>query len=220
MAVKYGPSPTIPTSNLVLYLDAANPSSYSGTGTTWFDLSGSGNNATITGTVPFDSTTKVFRLSGITNNFINVPAPNLSGSNFTVICASRYSNIDLITLRIISGLSNNWLIGSWNNANENYFSEGWVSPVGNGGKDTKWRIYAATGNTTTDNYVMWVNGEKRFENGGGSAGPNGFGLGRYAPANTEYTEQGEVSFLLAWNRVLTDAEIFRVTSFFKSRFGL
>jgi|APGre2960657373_1045057.scaffolds.fasta_scaffold44591_2 hypothetical protein len=40
-------SPKIVTSGLVLYLDAANPRSYSGTGTTWTDLSGNGNNGTI-----------------------------------------------------------------------------------------------------------------------------------------------------------------------------
>ena len=45
MATRY--SPSIVTSGLVLYLDAANPRSYSGTGTTWTDLSGNGNNGTI-----------------------------------------------------------------------------------------------------------------------------------------------------------------------------
>ena len=39
--------PEIPNSGLVLHLDAANPKSYSGSGTTWFDLSGNGNNGTL-----------------------------------------------------------------------------------------------------------------------------------------------------------------------------
>jgi hypothetical protein len=37
MAFNY--SPKIVTDGLVLYLDAANPRSYPGTGTTWYDLS-------------------------------------------------------------------------------------------------------------------------------------------------------------------------------------
>ena len=45
MATRY--SPSIVTSGLVLCLDSANPRSYAGTGTTWTDLSGNGNNGTI-----------------------------------------------------------------------------------------------------------------------------------------------------------------------------
>lgn len=36
-------------SNLILYLDPANTDSYPGSGTTWFDLSGRGNNFTLVG---------------------------------------------------------------------------------------------------------------------------------------------------------------------------
>jgi hypothetical protein len=40
-------SPSIVTDGLVLCLDAANPKSYPGSGTTWTDLSGNGNNGTL-----------------------------------------------------------------------------------------------------------------------------------------------------------------------------
>jgi hypothetical protein len=42
-----GHSPSIDLSNLQLYLDAANPRSYAGSGTTWSDLSGNGRNFTL-----------------------------------------------------------------------------------------------------------------------------------------------------------------------------
>ena len=45
MALNYGP--TIVTDGLVLALDAADRNSYPGTGNTWFDISGNGNNGTI-----------------------------------------------------------------------------------------------------------------------------------------------------------------------------
>jgi hypothetical protein len=54
MATSY--SPSIVTDGLVLVLDAANPLSYPGTGTTWSDLSGEGNNGTLTNGPTFDPT--------------------------------------------------------------------------------------------------------------------------------------------------------------------
>jgi hypothetical protein len=47
--------PNIITDGLVLYLDAANPKSYPGTGTVWSDLSGNGNNGTLVNGPTFDS---------------------------------------------------------------------------------------------------------------------------------------------------------------------
>jgi hypothetical protein len=44
-----GAAGSIPLNNIVVYLDAANPSSYPGTGSTWTDLSGQSNNATLYG---------------------------------------------------------------------------------------------------------------------------------------------------------------------------
>ncbi len=48
-------SPRIITDGLVLALDAANQKSYPGSGTTWSDLSGNGNNGTLTNGPTFDS---------------------------------------------------------------------------------------------------------------------------------------------------------------------
>lgn len=45
----------IDTNGLVLYLDAANSASYSGTGTTWTDLSGFGNNGTLVDGPTYDN---------------------------------------------------------------------------------------------------------------------------------------------------------------------
>jgi len=47
-------NPRIVTDGLVLCLDAANKRSYPGSGTTWFDLSGNGNNGTLVNGVGFN----------------------------------------------------------------------------------------------------------------------------------------------------------------------
>ena len=49
-------SPRIVTDGLVMCLDAANVKSYPGSGTTWYDLTGNGYNATISGTNTYTST--------------------------------------------------------------------------------------------------------------------------------------------------------------------
>jgi hypothetical protein len=54
MTINYNPG--IVTSGLVFYVDAANPRSYSGTGTTWKDLSGNGLDLTMQGSVIWNST--------------------------------------------------------------------------------------------------------------------------------------------------------------------
>ena len=43
------PTPSIVTDNLFMHLDASNSSSYPGSGSTWTDLTGNGNNGTISG---------------------------------------------------------------------------------------------------------------------------------------------------------------------------
>lgn len=63
--------PSIITDGVVLYLDAANPTSYPGTGTTWYDLSGYGNNGFLSGGTSFDSNLKTLVFDGI-NDFVEV----------------------------------------------------------------------------------------------------------------------------------------------------
>ena len=47
--------PNVLLTNLVTHLDASNSSSYSGTGSTWFDLSGNGNNASFNGGISYST---------------------------------------------------------------------------------------------------------------------------------------------------------------------
>jgi hypothetical protein len=74
--VQTGATTSIITSGLVLNLDASNASSYPGSGTTWTDLSGLGNNATLIGTIPFSGGGFTFNnnganyIEGQVNNFV------------------------------------------------------------------------------------------------------------------------------------------------------
>ena len=60
----------IVTDGLKLWLDASNPVSYPGTGTTWYDLSGNGNNGTmVNGVVPLSI---AMQFDGV-NDYVTAP---------------------------------------------------------------------------------------------------------------------------------------------------
>jgi hypothetical protein len=75
-------APSINTNGLVLHLDAANPASYSGTGTTWTDLSSFGNNGTLVdgptydysngGSIVFDGLNDYVSTNLLLNSIANV----------------------------------------------------------------------------------------------------------------------------------------------------
>jgi len=69
-------SPSISTGSLLLLLDAANPRSYPGSGTTWFDVSGNNNHFTLFNGVAYNSS-GFFTFDGVndyaaSNNNINL----------------------------------------------------------------------------------------------------------------------------------------------------
>jgi hypothetical protein len=205
------------TNGLVMYLDADSPESYPGSGTNWYDLSNNNNNGVLNGGITYTTNGGygVIQLNG-TGNYVSVSSLNLSSSNFTIIGGTRYTSG--LTGRILSALSNNWLLGHWSNSVANYYSEGWVSTVGAGGIDSNWRMYAGTGNIASDVYSMYINGSLNVSNSSGAAGPNGLSIGAHI-GQYEWSN-GQVSFVLAYNRVLSAAEITRTYDAFKYRIGL
>jgi hypothetical protein len=206
------------TNGLVMYLDADSPESYPGSGTNWYDLSNNNNNGVLNGGTTYTTNGGygVIQLNG-SGCYVGVSSLNLSSSNFTIIGGTRYTSTG--GGRILSGWYNNWLLGHWSNSVANFYSVGWVTGAGVGGTDTNWRIYAGTGNLTSGVYSFYINGSVNTSGGGGSAGPNGLSIGMYGPGTSEWSN-GQVSFVLAYNRVLSAAEITRTYDAFKYRIGL
>jgi hypothetical protein len=213
----YFHSPRIITDGLIAYLDAANPKSYPGSGTTWYDLTGNGYNGTLTNGPTFSSVNGgVIVLDGI-NDYINISL-NLSTTNHTILGAARYV---VASGRTFSGLNNNWLMGHWGTSTVKHYANGWVTDsVSNESSDTNWRTYASVGNYSSDQWTFYVNGSvDTGPNNGGANGPNGLSIGRYAPGNSEYSNS-HISYLLAYNRLLSSTEILQNHNALKGRFGL
>jgi hypothetical protein len=83
--MSYYSGPKTVTDGLVMYLDAANPKSYPGSGTSWRDLSGNGNDGTISsGEFVSSGPGSYLRNSGNTSNFFIVTVPHSTTLNNTL----------------------------------------------------------------------------------------------------------------------------------------
>lgn len=82
MAIAYNPK--MVTGGLVLCLDAANPKSYPGSGATWTDLTGNGNNVTLVNSPTYNSAQGFMSFNGSTQRGTTiVPAFNSGTQAYT-----------------------------------------------------------------------------------------------------------------------------------------
>jgi hypothetical protein len=117
-------SPNIIEDGLVLALDASDPKSYSGSGTTWTDRSGNGNNGTLVNGVGYNSVNRgVFVFDG-SNDYIL--ANNISlNSRFSSTAVSHFTWVYPTSPgQIIVELGQPTINTSWHNSNIEISSEG------------------------------------------------------------------------------------------------
>jgi hypothetical protein len=103
MVNRFSKTPTLVTNGLVIHLDALNTDSYSGSGNTWFDLSGNGNNATRngqTGNPTWDST----------NGWLFSATVNGVNGGFTISNSSSIQNLTTITVFLVIAMQTKTLI--------------------------------------------------------------------------------------------------------------
>ena len=210
--------PDIVQNGLVAVFDAGSTRSYPGTGSTWYNLIGTVN-GTLSATSIGTTTSGKMTFDGVDDS-IDIPLASLVSTDFTVIGVTQRTNA--AAGRLISGKLNNWLLGQWSSYMRQYFSQGWVTGIGAGDSavydDLETHIWCGTGDISADTYKFRDdNVEYTTNTTGGSQGPNGFSLGRYAPGSSEYAT-GTITVLLVYNRVLTDAEIDQNFNAQKNRF--
>jgi hypothetical protein len=113
-------------SNLSLHLDAADPNSYSGTGTTWYDLSGNGNDVDMvnSGSITWNNTGAVYFSTGSNGWFSNPSGTNLPTGN------SDYTFIIWVQLGTNWGGNGFMSVGSFGTGNQsNAFRAGGTNQV-------------------------------------------------------------------------------------------
>jgi len=211
--------PDIVQNGLVAVFDAGSTRSYPGTGSTWYNLIGTVNGALSTTSIG-TTTAGTMTFDGVDDS-IDIPIASLASTNFTVIGVTQRTNS--AAGRLISAKNNNWLLGQWSTQMRQYYAEGWVTGAGAAGggtttDDLQTHIWCGTGDISGNAYRFRDdNVEYTTSTTSGTAGPNGFSLGRYAPGNSEYAV-GTITVLLVYNRVLTDAEIDQNFNAQKNRF--
>lgn len=122
-------SPSIVKDGLVLYLDAANAKSYPGTGTTWTDISGNGNNATLINGPTFNNGSIVF--DGV-NDYADTGktfSDVFTGTNsFTISCWVNPQSTQVAYADIwgnhggAGGADNSGIVLQQNNTTNNYYT--------------------------------------------------------------------------------------------------
>ena len=205
--------PDIVQNGLVAVFDAGSTRSYPGTGSTWYNLIGTVNGA-LSATSIGTTTAGTMTFDGVDDS-IDIPLASLASTDFTVIGVS--GKISGSNGRLISAKQNNWLLGHHGTGSRKYYSEGWVAQTYSDSSNNV-HIYCGTGNISGDVYSFREDNVNYTQTAsGGSQGPNGFSLGRYATGSNEYGT-GTITVLLVYNRVLTDAEIDQNFNAQKNRF--
>lgn len=214
----------IVSSGLILHLDAGNPTSYPGSGNTWYDLSGNGKNATLYNTPtysPSDGGTLYF--NSALSQYAQGPGLG-SRSNWTITIwayALQFQGGDRAFFTDVYG---NWLNFA--------IREGSTGPygafVGANGLWSPTSEYAASTNTwynitaTWDgtNLKLYINGtlQQTATPGTTSLGDNlGYRIARRWD-NPDYSDV-KIPVAMAYDRALTSGEIVQNFDALKSRYG-
>lgn len=223
---------SIPTTNLVSYLDASNYTSYGGSGTTWTDLSSNTLNGTIYNGSYSPSNDGTIVLSGSTNSYIEIPATNLL-TNQTAASFSIWFN----TTRNPNTGTPNCILGKSTSTGSYYGltlivgSNGYVSTVKSTGSNsnidnsyatninTWYNITITIDQTSVKNYINGVLVTTSTNNSNWSMSGDVTRIG--ASIDTFWTGfSGKIGAVMIYNKVLSASETTQIFESQKQRFGL
>jgi hypothetical protein len=221
MGISYNPRTV--TSGLVLYLDAANSKSYPGSGTTWTDLSGNGNNGTLVNGVGYSgSNLGSLSFDGVDDVVNTSYSPQLN--DFTIIAWFRSTGGTLNYNRIVD---KDYVAGMWL-GRQNNIANSWgggvletSSPFGRyiTLTDNQWHMIVSRRQGTT--HTIYGDGITNSVSGTVSStalSTARFSFGNWYNANNTQRLTGNIAQVSIYNRALTAQEIQQNFNATKSRF--
>ena len=212
------------TDGLVLLLDAANSKSYPGTGTTWTDLSRSGNNGTLIngptfnsgngGSIVFDGVNDFVSFSTITNNIYTIDFWYKMGGNdgtYGYFCSSGTNGLAVSEGGTAIGLSFGKLYYHYNGTN---------TLLENIPSTTDWNHICLVANTlaATNKLQLFGNGVL-LGTRNITMSTSITNIGRYITNNTHYLKGNLASYKI-YNRALSASEISQNFNSTRARFGI
>jgi hypothetical protein len=211
----------INTVGLVLNLDAGNAASYPGTGTVWTDLSGNGNNGTLTsgptyssadgGSIVFDGVNDAIVLPAIT------PTPTAT-FNAWIYINGTHGNYGAIFSNWGGG-GNAYFIGTPPNSTSiDVYINGvlpyTISPL----SANTWNMLTIS--HTADTAVAYINGvQTNTASSTLNSATNVSSIG-FDTSRNNYPFKGNISQVLIYNRALSQSEITQNYNAVKTRYGL
>ena len=232
VGVKY--SPKIVTDGLVLALDAANTKSYPGSGTTWSDLSGNGNNGTLTNGPTFDSgNLGSISLDGVNDYVVKdnrvMPATLYPFSYSGWFKTSRTGVVQSLITVLDRGVSNRFwtLLLQTNNTLivERRNTTSYFTSLNNNALPLNTWFHAHINFNNTTSVQGFVNGQQTVNSTIETAvtGPttaNDILLGLLRTSSPVYYLEGNITNVLLYNKILTASEVLQNYNATKGRFGL
>mgnify|MGYP006281336451 CR=1 FL=1 len=218
----------IVTAGLTLHLDALDSDSYSGSGSTWYDLSGNGNNFTMQGNITWSSTDGFGNFSG-----------NSTGTGNKFYC----TNSSFAKAYKASNGGNGYTTFAW--ARITSYS-GWQKLMGHSDSDSYIDLYgrpnAAADYHQEDGSSLYINGvsvatdtvtlngagykmlaSSNYNSGSTTTPTYTFSIGNdpnSATTQASYPWLGNIVSVMVYNRVLSYNEIQQNFIMTKHRFGL
>lgn len=207
---------------LVLYLDAGNAASYPGSGTVWTDLSGSGNNGTLTNGPTYSSADGGSIVFDGSNDFVSGSISTLTSWSISL----WYYSTDITSKLVFypfSGTATSSGLGfggsfDVNTINRWYFFDGTttLSSPNNSISINTWYNLVVT--KTGTSYDLYTNGSLSLRATGTNLSLTQYNLGRRGDNN--WYAAGRISQALIHNRAITSTEVTQNYNAVKGRYGL
>jgi len=230
---------SVVSANLIVHLDAGNTSSYPGSGTTWSDLSGSGNHFSIVAGAYNSSGPKYMDFNGsygCAKNGSDISLSDATGVTYCVWTRVKNSSGDWRTLtrsyvndHHVIILAGGWEIGMYDNDSAGFIGTGYDQQSLPGYGTTAWVAMWWRWQSSSPYYELsyndtpgtirgsLANSNGRYNRGFGSIG--GYHNGTTTPSNASQF-WGDISVFMAYNRRLSDAELLQNFNFHRTRFSL
>ena len=238
MGVQAVAAPAIVTDGLVLHLDAGNATSYPGSGTTWYDLSGNAKHATLVSGVGYDSQNNGSLVFDGTNDYGHISMTPISGSS-SLVFFIKTSATDNGVFYYANGVINKatydrqvyinktgkiefrfWKAGITGNC------YGWLNSL-TSINDNSWKQIAII-NDISFGKKIYINGVLDNSDSTPYSGYNGYTMPYFhigvstdnsEPPSIKYL-QGNIANVFMYNKALSATEITQNYNALKTRYGL